>query len=82
MSKLTYEETVRADVVLDMQEQILRTVIDAIRTHGDESPDNALAMIAASFIMAIESINDSFQTDRLSVMISELIEMKQKNKLQ
>lgn len=82
MAKLTYEETVRADAVLDMQKEILQTVAESMTTHGDEAPDKALAMIAASFIMSIETIDESFETNRFSLMILEMLKMKQNKTLQ
>lgn len=80
MSNLTYEETVRGDAVIEMHKDILRTVIDTMRMHGNDKPSSALAMIAAALIMSIDEINHAFETDALSTMIVEMLkEQKRKN---
>jgi hypothetical protein len=82
MSNLTYEEIVRADAVLDMHSDILKTIIATMKTHGDEEPSKALAMIGASFIMTIEEIDKSFETGNFSAMILELLLQKKRKELQ
>lgn len=82
MPNLTYEETVRGDAVIEMYRDILRTIIDTLRVHGNDNPTSALAMIAAALIMSIDEINHAFETEHLSTMILEMLKDQKRKNLQ
>lgn len=78
MTKLTYEEAVRADAVLKMKGEIMTVVLETMKDFQSDAPDKALSMIAASIVMAIESIDEAFETTAFSLVVKEMLKNKER----
>ena len=81
-NNVNYDDIVRGDTIIEMHKGILRTVLESMKTHGEnENSQIALSMITASFIMSINEIDRAFNSNVLSTMIEEMLKMKHNNGL-
>lgn len=80
MKDHTVEELERADTIIEMQKDMLTTILNNMKDTHDNP--NAISMITAAFVMAINKIDEALGFERTGVfkqIVAEtLLEEKRK----
>lgn len=65
---MKYEDAVKAEVILEMRDNYLKTLVDVMKPHGNDP--TGIAMITASIVMFIQDL-DKIIDPNFSLVISE-----------
>lgn len=71
MKTNNYDDAVRIDTIVDLNDNLIKTVIDVLKLMGDDP--HYIYVIASAFAMAIKSINKEVSPDFLPIL-KELLE--------